>query len=110
MAVQYVEIYELENRGAVDPAPSSDVEGTLLVGTQPVLEFEDNHSSYGNDYVKIYPAFHNGERSWLKRAVWSPAYGYSASATQESIVSFEAGVKIFLERGVFAFPQPVEAK
>ena len=107
MAVHYVELDTLENRGAVDSAPSSEVEGTLLVGTQHVLRFESGQSSYGNDIVYIFPAFHNGERAWLKRAVWSPAYGYSASGTQESIVSFEAGVKLFLERGVFAFPEPV---
>jgi len=108
MSVQYVEYRYLENRGAVDPAEPSDVEGTLLVGTQPALKFTANHSQYGEDYVSIFPAFHNGERSWLKRAEWSHAYGYSASGTQEDVLSFEDGVKLFVERGVFAFPEPAK--
>jgi hypothetical protein len=105
MAVKYVEVRELENRGAIDPAPSSEVEG-LLVGTESVLEFEANHSSYGEDSVEIFPAFYEGKRAWLRRETWQAAYSYSASGTQEFILSFEDGVKLFLERGVFAFPEP----
>ncbi len=106
MTVQYIEYHELQNRGAVDPAESSEVDGVLLVGTQPSLTFEANYSQYGNDYIKIFPAFHNGERCWLQREEWSPAYGYSASGTQESLISFEEGVALFLERGVFEFVKP----
>ncbi|HYU72935.1 MAG TPA: hypothetical protein VEL31_09665 [Ktedonobacteraceae bacterium] len=105
IAVQYVEYRKLECRDAINPTAPEEVEGTLLVGTRPALEFESNYSQYGNDYVKIFPAFHNGQRAWLERAVWCPAYGYSASGTQEYILSFEAGMKLFLERGVFEFKQ-----
>lgn len=107
-AVKYVEVRELECRGAVDPSEPEPVEGSLLVGTTSVLEFEDHSRapSYGYDAVDIFPAFHNGKRCWLRRDSWSPAYGYSASGTQEYILSFEEGVKLFLERGVFEFPQP----
>lgn len=105
MSVQYIERYELQNRGAVDPAPSSEVKG-LLVGTRAALEFTEGQSAYGEDYVSIFPAVYNGNRAWLKQAEWSPAYGYSASGTSEVILSFNEGVKIFLERGVFEFPVP----
>src|SRR2546430_16909299 len=105
-AVNYVEYRELECRGAVDPGAPEEVEGTLLVATEAVLKFRDNQSSYGEDYVSILPAFHNGVRCWLRREEWCPAYGYSASGTQEEIISFEDGVKLFLERGVFEFPLP----
>ncbi len=48
----------------------------------------------------------NGERCWLRRDSWQAAHGYSASGTSEYILSFEDGVKLFLERGVFEFRQP----
>lgn len=107
--IQYVEYRTLQVAGPVDQMPDEELEGSLLVGTKPVLEFEDHFSSNGEDSTSIYPAFHDGKRAWLRRDVWQPAYGYSASGTSEHILSFEDGVKIFLERGVFEFPIPVEA-
>jgi hypothetical protein len=106
MKVTYTEYRELACRGAVDPEPSVAVEGILLVGTEPALEFYDNQSSYGEDSVSLYPAVLNGERSWLKRSEWQASHGYSATGTNECVIPFEAGVKLFLERGVFEFPVP----
>jgi hypothetical protein len=103
---QYTEWKTLQNCGAIEPQPDNEVEGILLVGTEVVLKFEDHHSNYGNDYCKIFPAVHKGERCWVRRDTWDAAQGYSASGTQEYIVSFDEGVKLFLERGVFAFPLP----
>ncbi len=103
--VQYIEYAELECRGPVDPAPSREVSG-LLVGTEPVLKYYGNQSSYGEDYIKVFPAFYAGKRAWLRRLTWCPVYGYNASGVEEEIISFEEGVKLFLERGVFAFPEP----
>lgn len=103
---KYIEWRTLQTRGAVDPAPDDNVEGNLLVGEDAVLQFFSNQSTYGEDSVSIFPAFHNGERCWVKRQSWEPSYGYSASGTQETIISFEDGVKLFLERGVFEFPCP----
>jgi hypothetical protein len=107
--VQYIEYRDLECRGPVDPGQPEPIEGSLLVGAEPVLSFEDHVSSYGEDSSSIFPAFYNGVRAWVRRDVWSPAYGYSASGTQESILSFEDGVLLFLGRGVFEFPEPVPA-
>lgn len=104
--ITYIEIESLQNRGAVDPGPDTEVAGSLLVGEQRALQFETAESQYGNDYVEIFPAFHDGQRAWLRRDTWRPAHGYSASGIQEKILSFEDGVKFFLERGVFEFPLP----
>lgn len=108
MSVQYVEWRTLQTRGAVDPGPDEEVEGSLLVGTKSVISYTEGQCSYGEESVSIFPAFHDGKRCWVKRDVWCPAYGYSASGTQEYILPFEDGVKIFLAQGVFAFPIPQE--
>lgn len=102
----YTRVYSLACRGPVDPAPSEEVEGTLLVGTQAVLTFYSHESNYGEDYSEVFPAFHNGKQCWLRRDTWNPAHGYSASGTGEYILSFEDGVKLFIEREVFALPNP----
>ena len=104
--VQYVEWQTLQNRGPVDPAPDEPVEGILLVGTKPAIHFYGNETRCGEDAISIFPAVHDGKRCFVKREEWCPSEDYSASGTQEFIVSFEEGVKIFLERGVFNFPMP----
>jgi len=107
MEVTYKEVRTIANRGAIEQAEDSDIFG-LLVGDQLALKYDDNHSQYGYDAVRIYPAFYDGKRSWFKTERWYPGHGYSASGYQEIILSFEDGVKIFLERGVFSFPIPEE--
>lgn len=102
----YRRIRDLECRGAVESAPSEEVEGVLLVGTQAVLSFYDHESSYGEDYSEVFPAFHNGNQCWLRRDTWNPSRGYSASGTSEYILSFEEGVKLLIEREVFSLPNP----
>ncbi|SRR6266700_3196540 len=99
----FVEKYTLEQRGAVDPAPDLEVEGTLLIGVECLLSFYAGQCNYGEDRVSIYAAFHNGVKCFIQRSTWCPAHGYSASGTQESIVSFETGAKIFLTYNVFNF-------
>jgi hypothetical protein len=101
--IQYSEWHTLQCRGPVDPAPDEPVEGILLVGTKPALHFYGNQSSYGEDAISFFPAVHKGERCWIKREEWCPSEGYSASGTNEFIVPFEDGVKVFLEKGVFEF-------
>ena len=94
--------WSLAQRGAVDPLPDDPVEGILLVANEDeVLRWEDNESQYGHDVCSLYPAVHNGNLSWLICETWSAAHGYCASGRHESIVSFEEGCKILLERGVF---------
>jgi len=70
--------------------------------------YKDRHSVAGHDEVELYPAIHNGQRAWLQRRCWSAAVGYSAYGTEEFVIDFQAGVVIFLERGVFNFPVGTE--
>lgn len=109
--VWYSEKRTLACRGAVDSAPDELVEGILLVGEKSILNFYDNQSSFGEDSVSIYPAIHDGKRCWLRCEDWQPAEGYSCYGLRsEFIISFEDGVRLFLERGVFEFPKPEEVK
>lgn len=105
--VFFVEWSALQTRGAVDPGPAEAIK-SLLVGTESVLSWEDNLSLYGWDSCELFPAWHKGERAWLRRDVWCASEGYSASGTQEYVLSFEEGVKLLIEHGKFAFPRSNE--
>jgi hypothetical protein len=107
MQLKYTHYRVLSTRGPIESGPDIDVDGVLLVADDsPALVFTTRHSDLGHDRVEIYPAFHNGDQSWLRRCTWMPGFGYSASGTQESILPFEDGLRIFLERGVFALHVP----
>lgn len=108
--VTYIEYTSLRQSSNTEQIADAPIYGTCLVGTEPVLTFEANHSNFGYDDVSLFPAFHKGDRRWLKREEWNAAPGYSAYGTNETIIAFETGVKLFLEHGVFAFPEPTEAK
>jgi|SRR5579859_3061137 len=107
--VDYREQRLLACRNSTADSAPFEVDGSLLVGTCYVLKYHDNFSQYGNDVVYLYPAFHKGERCWLRRFVWSADSPYTAYGTMEEIISFEDGVQLFLEQGVFEFPVPVES-
>lgn len=102
----YVEVRALARRTAIEPAPEQGVQGILLVATEAALHYSANQSHYGADSVDLYPAVYRGDRCWLRRAEWQATGEYSAYGTSETILSFEDGVKLFLEREVFAFPVP----
>lgn len=97
----YHRIRALACRGAVDPAPSEEVEGTLLVGTTPILWFDAHETPYGEDRCYIFPASHNSQQCWLRRDVWMPARGYSASGTSEYLLSLEEGVSLLTPHEMF---------
>lgn len=98
----------LARRGAVEqdrdePLPKDDL---LMVTDRPVLEWYGEDSHYGQDRCTLYPAVRKGARCWMLQKVWYPARGYSASGTEQEVISFQDGVELFLERGVFKFPMP----
>ena len=99
--MKFVEKFELECRGPVDPEPPVEVNGTLLVGEEAIATWDEGQSSYGCDIVRVYPAYHNGKRAWIVSRTWDAAPGYSASGTEEEILPFEDGVKLLLEHGVY---------
>lgn len=115
--ITYNQIRTLRTRGPIEQLPDRGVDGVLLVGQEPAIEFEDRHSIAGHDRVALYPAFgdaealdclgaNGGARCWLELRRWVGAHGYSAHGAEERLITFEAGVRIFLERGVFAFDVP----
>ena len=104
--ITYMQVRTLATRGPIEQRPDREVDGTLLVGREPAIQFEDRHQDVGHDAVALYPAFFNGRQSWLEHRRWHPAHGYSASGTMERVLPFEDGVKIMLERGVFTLPAP----
>lgn len=108
--IKYTQVRTLRSRGPVDQEPDREVDGVLLVGDRPALEFEDRHSQAGCDAVTIYPAFTGAEpfQCWLVHRRWHAAHGYSASGVQENVIPFAQGVQIFLERGVFTLILPTE--
>lgn len=102
--VTYIEHKTLRQRDTTRSIEDIDVEGILLVGDAPALTYSDRHGTSGHDDVELYPAVYNGNRAWLERRCWSAASPYSAYGTEDTVLLFEAGVKRFLERGVFNFP------
>jgi hypothetical protein len=91
----------LQCRGAVDPEPPQEVSGILLMGEYPIATWETGHTNTGCDCVRIYPAIFNGGKSWVKECTWEPAAGYSASGTEEVILTFGEGVEQLLEHGSY---------
>lgn len=104
--ITYIEWETLASRGAVDQGPDIEVQGLLLVSEQRALKFDTPGGQFGYDAVELFAAVHDGKRAWVRRDTWCPNHGYSASGVSEEILSFEDGVKLFLERGVFAFELP----
>jgi hypothetical protein len=108
--MNYIEYRTLQSRGPVNPEPDRPLPRPILVGTEVVAEFEANHSHYGEDRVEVLPAWTAGDRAWLMRYCWLAADGYCASGTREEVVSFEEGVKILIEHGIFRFQTPPTAQ
>lgn len=92
----------LQQRGPVDSEPDSEVE-TFLVSTTCVLRWDSAHSQCGHDSNLLYPAWIAGKRGFMRRSVWQPSRGYSASGTEEWLLSFEEGVALLVEHHVYDF-------
>ena len=91
----------LLQRDANEQGADAAVEGVLLVG-QCVASFLTNHSGYGYDVTHIKPAVYKGEHAWLRVDSWCAASGYSSSGDEETILTFEEGVRLLVEHGQFA--------
>jgi hypothetical protein len=89
-------------RGAVNQNEPERIEN-LLIGERAIGKWDDRSRSpgYGWDYVKMYPAYYKGEKTFVEERIWCPAEGYSASGTEERVISFEEGVKILLKKGAY---------
>lgn len=100
MARPFFEKAHLQQRGAVGPAPDEYING-LLVDDSPIGRWEEGECQYGSDAVRIYPAYHCGKKAFLLERVWCPELGYCASGTEETVISFEEGVKLLLAHGAY---------
>mgnify|MGYP005651662973 CR=1 FL=1 len=87
-------------RGAVDQGPDQEVD-TFLLGDRAIATFEENQSQYGCDYTRVVPAWVEGKRAFIVQRSWSPAPGYSSEGDEDVIISFEEGVKLLLEKGIY---------
>lgn len=106
MKIAYYEKKELthyDNPGNDLPEEASG----LLVSDTEAIHWSEPSNQYGNWENSLFPAFHNGERCWLMSSKWAPSFEYSGSGHHENIIQFEEGVKIFLENGVFDFPEAI---
>lgn len=93
MTITYKQQRTLATRGPVESRPDIEVSGTLLVGTEPALEFDDRHSEPGYDRVWLYPAFADGKQAWLLHRRWIALGHYSASGEFEQVLDFEAAAR-----------------
>jgi hypothetical protein len=93
----YIRWNSLACRGPIEQMEDEEVEGELLVGKKHILEWETEENLYGNDLCYLFPAINNGERCWVRRDEWEPAYGYSAEGIAEYIISFEEGLRLLIQ-------------
>ena len=100
--MNYYEKTYLQTRGPNEALPHQEV-NRFLVGNTSVAHFVGKRSSYGHDICHLYPAWVGGERGWLLERAWSAAYGYCATGTEETLLSFREGVEIMISEGIFSF-------
>lgn len=87
---------------------SDETVSGLLVGTNWVLHSIGEEQGNGCWVSYFYPAFHNGERAWLEKRIWSPSGNYCYENESEYILPFEDGVKMLINNGKFSFSQSEE--
>jgi hypothetical protein len=104
--VLYREKRTLAQRGPVESREDYELPTPVLVGLDSVLRWTEDERDTGHDSCLLFPAWSDGKRAWVVRRDWCPAWGYSASGTEEEVIDFEAGVCLLIEHGVFHFPAP----
>lgn len=103
--------YEIKNsllcRGATEQEADMQIDGLFLIGDDSIASYTDGECRYGENYCDIFPAVLGGEKCFLLREQWSPCNGYSASGTDETILTFEEGITLLLDRGAYEHLWPV---
>jgi len=107
--LRFVEQNTLKTRGPVDSQPDEECEMFLRSETS-VLRWESGHSRAGYDVNDLFPAWIGGKRGFMLRRMWWALSPYSAEGTQDVLLSFEQGVKILIEQGVYDFAAPTPKK
>ena len=102
--MNYSEQSTLMQRGPVEQMEDIEVE-VFLRGDRTIAIWDEGHQQAGHDECLLFPAFAKGGRCWLLSRRWHAGGGYSASGTEEEILTFEEGVKLLCEKGCWsAFP------
>ena len=99
--MKFIEVHTLSRRDAIRQLPPVEVDGNLLVGERHIADWEEDHSQYGHDQARLFPAWYDGKRAWLLRKDWIAAFGYCAEGTETQILGFEEGVRLVLSLGLF---------
>jgi hypothetical protein len=82
--------------------PDEAVDGILLVSENCAVSFDCDHQIEGHNSAYLFPAFHDGEKAWLFRKVWSSADGYDCDGlTNESVALYHTGLAIYAEHALF---------
>lgn len=91
-----------------NPDGGEDYEVAEFLASTVVLAWKGDGSPYGWNNYTLRPAFavSLGGRCWLKEWSWSAQGHYTASGYGADLIPFDEGLHIFLERDVFAFPEP----
>jgi hypothetical protein len=104
MSINYTEKWSLAASNATQGI--EQLTEALLVGDVIALNYRVNQANHEFIDVYLYPAWHKSKRVWLKRSKLVAADASPKMDTTEHIVSFERGIEILAEHGVFDFPEP----
>jgi hypothetical protein len=92
----------LDCRGPIEQLSPEPVRGTLLVSQNCIANWEEDHSQFGFNEVGVFPAYHNGEKSFVVVSVWESSPGYCCSGlSAEKIITFVDGVELLLKHGAY---------
>jgi hypothetical protein len=103
---EFALVTSLADRDALNPLPDREVQGGPLFVGKSVARFDGDRRSVGHDRITVYPACLAGEWCWLIHRRWCPARGYCASGELDEILSFEDGIRLMVEHGVFSWIFP----
>jgi hypothetical protein len=103
--MNFLECSLLKTRSAVEQDADTEVP-TFLCAEYSVLQWEDRHSRAGKDKVGLFPAWVEGKRAFMIRRNWCAGHGYTADGIHDTLITFEEGVKLLVEHGVYNFPAP----
>jgi len=99
--MKYIEKDFLLCRGVVDQAAPEEVP-VFMVGVKHIASWDDNFCKEGNDSNYLFPAFEQETgRGFLLISKWNPAEGYCSAGTDERLISFEEGIRLLCERGLY---------
>ena len=107
--LRFIEQNTLKTRSGVSSEPDVEIK-TFQRSETSVLRWESGHNVAGYDCNNLFPAWVKGKRAFLLRRVWRALSPYNADGTQEDLLTFEQGVKILIEQGVYDFAAPTAQK